>query len=216
MLIPEEYYTRKEVSNSDLSRLKSELNPRENIADPTAAYRFGNLLDIVITEPEKADFFNRIIGTEKFTAKEWKLAEKMKNAFLRDEYCFNLIKDRRNSLFQYVEVKDRTFNFKGFEFTLPCRCKFDIISKPIKISADIKTTDAKTHNEFLSAIEYFDYDRQSAWYMDLGETDHHVIIGISKKNNKVFKVFINRKSSLYLQGKNKYTYLAFKHWLIHG
>lgn len=67
----------------------------------------------------------------------------------------------------------------------------------------------------------FDYDQQHAWYMDIAQTkgykaDKDVLIGISKANFKVFKVYINRQSDLYLSGVNKYNFLAFRWVLLFG
>lgn len=207
------YYKRKEVSNSDLGWLKSQLQARETISDPYLAYRFGNLLDVIITEPHRADFFKYRIEDEIFTKKEWKTAELMKRSFLKDDYCRELIK---NAEFQKVTAKEMNFNFQGIEFKLPTRIKWDILRDDVCIGCDIKTTIAKTQSEFESAIDFFDWDRQAAWYMDIENVNNHVIIGISKHNHKVFKIFINRRSDLYLNGKDKYSYLAYKWWLLFG
>lgn len=208
-----DYYKRSEVSNSDLSQLKNDLNPKSVVNDPYLSYRFGNLLDVIITEPNRADFFKRKIEDEQFSLKEFKKAERMKNAFLKDDFCRDLIKE---ATFQDVSIKNREFSFRGITFNLPCRCKWDVLLRQYKLGADIKTTTAKTQREFEAAITYFEYDRQSAWYMDLEDTEEHIIIGISKENNKVFKYFINRKSNMYINGKDKYEYLAFKWWLLYG
>ena len=48
---PDEYYNRPEVSNSDLTELKQLLHPRMQFGDKEAAFRFGSLVDAIITEP---------------------------------------------------------------------------------------------------------------------------------------------------------------------
>ena len=49
------YYDRSEISNSDLSELKRQLYGGMGI-DPVHA-KFGNLIDHMITEPKKVDYF---------------------------------------------------------------------------------------------------------------------------------------------------------------
>lgn len=43
-----------------------------------------------------------------------------------------------------------------------------------------------------------------------------VIIGISKVNLKVFKLFINRESEFYKSGMQKFRELGFKYWTLFG
>ena len=45
------YYDRSEVSNSDLSKLKQDLYGTFE-RDPTESFKFGNLIDHMITEPQ--------------------------------------------------------------------------------------------------------------------------------------------------------------------
>ena len=45
---PDEYYNRREVSNSDLTELKNLLHPRQQFGDKDAAFRFGSLVDAII------------------------------------------------------------------------------------------------------------------------------------------------------------------------
>ena len=51
------YYSRSEVSNSDLTELKNILHPRMQFGDKEAAFRFGTLVDALITEPSKVDYY---------------------------------------------------------------------------------------------------------------------------------------------------------------
>ena len=95
------------------------------------------------------------------------------------------------------------------KFSLPLRCRWDIWDKEKKFGADIKTTSTKTQKSFESAIKYFDYDRQMAFYMDIANCDRVSIIGVSKINYKIFTVDIERDSDLYKSGHKKYSELAF-------
>ena len=46
---PDEYYQRSEVSNSDLTELKNLLHPHMQFGDKEAAFRFGSIVDAIIT-----------------------------------------------------------------------------------------------------------------------------------------------------------------------
>ena len=61
---------------------------------------------------------------------------------------------------------------------------------------------------------FFDWDRSRAWYMDIAGSRQDFIYGISKKNQKIFKVFIKRDDPIYLKGKEKYDELAFRWWML--
>ncbi|MDR1348293.1 MAG: PD-(D/E)XK nuclease-like domain-containing protein [Prevotellaceae bacterium] len=206
------YYSRKEVSNSDLSALKQMLFPRE-MPDPTNAYRFGNLIDAMITEPERVDFFKRTVDDIQFTVEDFERAECMKRAFFADEFCRTLA-ERASG--QEVMTRCRKFNYSGYGFELDTRCKWDLWRSDWGWGGDIKSTAATTQSQFEAAAKFFDYDRQRAWYMDIAGSDRDILIGISKVNFKVFKVAINRQSELYRQGFQKYNELAFKWHLIYG
>lgn len=200
------YYSRHEVSNSDLSKLKMQLHPID-MPDPTQAYRFGSLIDAMLTENHRVNYFKRTCDDIQFSREDFDKALEMKKSFMADETCKMLI---QNSDPQKVMIKQRDdFNFKGFNFSLPVRCKWDIWRNDFGWGGDIKSTTATTQEQFEAAIRYFDYDRQRAWYMDIAGSNRDVLIGISKKNFKIFKVFINRDSDLYRSGLEKYSYLAF-------
>ena len=48
---PDKYYDRPEVSNSDLTELKDILQPHAPYGDREEAFRFGSLVDAIVTEP---------------------------------------------------------------------------------------------------------------------------------------------------------------------
>ena len=58
------YYSRSEVSNSDLTSLKYQLQPQLNFVkekDKLKAFRLGSLVDALVTEPAKANHFRRTV-----------------------------------------------------------------------------------------------------------------------------------------------------------
>lgn len=209
---PDSYYNRKEVSNSDLSWLKKQLFPTY-MPDPTEAYKFGNLLDAMLTEPDRVDFLQRTCDSDRFTKETFDQALEMKRAFLRDETAKVLIEKADTQKIMSTRMK---LNFQGISFSLNVRCKWDIWRGDLNWGGDIKSTAATTQKGFEDAVRYFDYDRQRAWYMDIAGSKQDVLIAISKVNFKVFKVCINRESELYKEGKAKYNELAFRWWLMFG
>ena len=110
--------------------------------------------------------------------------------------------------------KQQQFEYGGFVFTLDTRCKWDWFLDLFGFGGDLKTTFASTQKEFDEAVDFFDWDRSRAWYMDIAHSDRDFIYGISKKNCCVFKKFINRGDAIYNRGREKYEELAFQYWCL--
>lgn len=83
-----------------------------------------------------------------------------------------------------------------------------LVASDLRIWGDLKSTFASTQKQFDEAIDFFDWDRSRAWYMDIAGSRQDFIYGISKKNQKVFKAFIKRGDTIYQKGKEKYEELA--------
>ncbi len=205
------YYSRPEVSNSDLTELWKYFLPGDRVLDLEKAFRFGNLVDAMITEKERVDFYSLKVDNEQFTSEEFEVANRMLNVFRKDELCMRLLS---MSTGQLVFNKQINIDYYGFLFSMPGRCKYDLFAKALGWGGDIKSTACTTQKAFEDSIRHFDYDRSRSWYMDLSGADKDVIIGISKINYKIFKVYINRGDKLYNDGKEKYQELAFKWWLL--
>ena len=88
----ENYFNRHEVSNSDLGWLLDQLNPKERFIDPTQAFADGNLLDAMITEPEKVDYFKMTREGVSYKKSTFENTIKMKQSFWRDPLCRDLMK----------------------------------------------------------------------------------------------------------------------------
>lgn len=208
------YYFRPEVSNSDLSEIEKYWQPQELIYDLEAAYRFGSLIDAMITETHKVNFFKRSHAGYTFSTEEFKTAEEMKRSFFRDPLCLLLA---THAEMQKVSVKEKfLIDYEGLLFFLRVRCKWDLFALPkLRMTGDIKSTTATTQKQFEEAVRYFNYDRQRAWYMDIEGSDNDLLIGISKVYPyRVFKVPVKRGGDLYLSGKQKYQDAAFKWWYL--
>lgn len=212
--ITDTYYLRPEVSNSDLGELEKYFLPREQRGEIEAAYRFGNLIDAMITEPERCDHYSRTVDGVPFTKEEWELAYKMLKSFRADETCAAFLKLSEG---QAVKSVTMDFNHNGVEFQLLVRCKFDLWMERMQHGADIKSTTATTQKQFEASIAYFNYDRQRAFYMDIAQAlgyrcDRDMLIGISKVNQKIFKLPIKRGDEIYRRGRQKVDEVAFRWW----
>lgn len=212
----DEYYGRSEVSNSDLTELKNLLHPREQYGDKEAAFRFGSLVDAIITEPDRVNYYQFTVDDVQYTEDEFRHAQEMYRALRREarEDAF---------LARVLEVADtqrcmvnkaQPFEYGGFGFTLDTRCKWDWFLPRHGFGGDLKTTFASTQKEFDEAVDFFDWDRSRAWYMDIAHSDRDFIYGISKRNCRVFKKFINRDDAIYKRGRGKYEELAFQYWCL--
>lgn len=205
-----DYFKRPEVSNSTLSAFKNELSGRV-LPDLTDAYAFGTLVDAMITEPDRIDWFRKLIDGN--PTKNFELARRMYKKFMSNAMCKALI---NGADFQKISVKRREMyydiNGTWIPFEMDCRCKWDFFRD--SIAGDIKTTAATSQKQFVAACHHFDYFRSRSWYMDLEDTDKDVIIGISKVNLKIFFIRIERGDELYELGKKQYQELAFKYWML--
>lgn len=216
MANPDPYYQRSEVSNSDLTALKEILHPRPIFGNREKAFRDGSLVDAVITEPERVNRYRLTVDGEQFSEDEFRWALEMQRA-LRAEA-------RSDSFLAYVlenaETQKVSINpamqivYSGFLFDLAARCKWDFWLKFAVFGGDLKTTACASQREFEEAIDFFDWDRSRAWYMDVAHTDRDFIYAISKKNFKVFRKFINRGDAIYTRGREKYEPLAFMWWTL--
>lgn len=213
---PDAYYQRSEVSNSDLTALKELLHPHPVYGDREAAFRFGSIVDAIITEPSRVDFLRMTIDGEQVDEDEFLHAREMQRALRaesrRDPFLAKVLETADTQRFMVNKAQE--FENGGFHFTLDTRCKWDWWLSAAGFGGDLKTTSAATQAEFLNAVDLFDWDRSRAWYMDIARSDKDFIYAISKKNCKIFKLFITRDSEIYLRGREKYEDLAFKYWCL--
>lgn len=208
---PDPYFGRSEVSNSDLTWLRNYNLPDEDQVFKEKAYKFGTLIDAIVTEPFKVDYFNFRVEELQYSEEDFEKAIEMKKAFYKDPLANHILKQ---SDMQKVMIKKRSFKYDEIDFELPVRCKWDLWMDGLGWGGDLKSTTATTQKQFEEAIRYFDYDRQRAWYMDIAGSDQDILIGVSKVNFKVFKVPIRRGDELYETGFKKYNELAFKWWAL--
>lgn len=213
---PDEYFNRREVSNSDLTELKNLLHPRQQYGNKEAAFRFGSLVDAVITECDRVNFYQYTVDDIQYTADEFALAQEMYKSLRmeakKDEFLANVLElsDTQRFMVNYAQQ----FEYGNFPFTLDTRCKWDWFLSACNFGGDLKTTFATSQKQFDEAIDFFDWDRSRAWYMDIARSNLDFIYAISKKNCLVFKKHINRDDAIYRRGREKYEELAFQYWCL--
>ena len=206
------YYSQPQVSNSDLSALDEYLSCADSSEHTKEkAYRLGSLIDAIITEPERVNYFKYTFGETVCTKEEFDIALKMRKSFMADPFAAQMLKA---SATQKVFVGTVNLTWGNFPFSLDMRCKYDLWVPPGTIGGDLKSTTATTQQQFEDAVRHFNYDRQRAVYMTLSGAKKDVLIGVSKKNFKVFKIFIDRDSELFKTGMEKFTDIAFKYWTL--
>lgn len=210
------YYERTEVSNSDLTELKNLLHPRQQFGDREAAFRFGSLVDAMVTEPDRVNFYRHTVDDVVYPEWEFRkgvaLRDSLRRETTRDQFLAQVL-DKADT--QTVMVnKEQRFEYGGFPFTLATRCKWDWFLHDFGIGGDLKTTFASSQHEFEQAVDFFDWDRSRAWYMDIAGTDRDFIYAISKRTGQVFKKFITRGDETYNRGREKYLELAFQYWCL--
>lgn len=213
---PDLYYQRTEVSNSDLTALKELLHPRPQFGDREAVFRFGTLVDAIITEPDRVNYYRFTVDDVQYTVDEFRKAMAMRDALrreaMRDTFLDKVL--RLASTQTVMANPAQRFEYAGFPFTLPTRCKWDWFLHDFNFGGDLKTTFASSQQEFEQAIDFFDWDRSRAWYMDIAGSDRDFIYAISKRTGQVFKKFINRDDAIYKRGLEKYEELAFQYWCL--
>ncbi len=206
---PAKYYEHSSMSNSDLGKLEQ----RDQEFDPTEAYAFGNLVDHLITEPDKVDVYQNTCDGNVFTALQMKLALDMKASFMKNAMCKRIVD---MSSFQTIMHKRLIHQFDNIEFTIDARCKWDLWINTHLGGGDIKTTTATTQEQFEAACKHFHYPRQRFMYMTLGETEKDILIGISKVNQKVFILPIRKGDAFWQEGKEDYERMVVEYWKLYG
>ena len=162
---PDEYYNRREVSNSDLTELKNLLYPKMQYGDKEAAFRFGSLVDAIITEPNRVNFYSNMVDDVQYTKEEFELATEMYKSLRlearRDQFLAKVLE--LSDTQRFMVNKSQPFEYGSFPFTLDTRCKWDWFISACNFGGDLKTTFASSQQQFEEAIDFFDWDRSRAW-----------------------------------------------------
>jgi len=196
-----EYFALEALSNSKMSELNRQENGRPEVNPEN--YRIGSIVDAILTAPYLVNWLDYTVAGKQYTEDEFKLSNLMCADFQRSVYA-PLLKGITQASFVTeipIDIGPKIINVTG-------KCKADVWCKGASAGIDLKTTVATTQEQFVKAVQFLDYDRQSAWYSDVMEVDRFLLLGISKKARKIFPYMIKRDDENYLRGKEKYQYLA--------
>jgi len=213
---PDSYYSRSEVSNSDLTELKNYLYPRVQYGDKEKAFKFGTLVDALITENDRVRYDKLMVDDYLYTTEEFELGLEMRKALRKEaeKDQFLAVVLAQSDTQKFMVNKQQEFYYGNFAYHLDTRCKWDWWLSAYNFGGDLKTTFAESQAQFDEAIDFFDWDRSRAWYMDIANSNLDFIYAISKKNCLVFKKHINRGDTIYIRGREKYEELAFQYWCL--
>lgn len=216
------------LSNSELNLFHEKLTGRKKVnvtlERQTEIFAEGNLLDYMITEPERINYENKAfinddgVSLTLFTSEVFDKTQRMRDAFFSDSFCTALLKKSipQKEFYRTIEV-----NFQGYKFKQRFKGKLDLFNNPYSI--DIKSTVAGNQNAFIQAIILFIYYQQAAIYTDLSKSEGLFFIGVQKnckkyEKPKVYKYLIDKANKdgkgLYEMGRKRYSELAFYHKLL--
>jgi hypothetical protein len=207
------YFDHPAVSNSDLGKLKAACNcSPDYLSGAIDALNFGSLVDAMLTEAWRVDPVRMCLNNEKgeriyFEPDVYIKAVKLASAAKEDPFIKQLIP---HLVGQYVFIRTLKFVYDEEEYSILGKCKFDGFAKKFGTGCDYKTVAAKNQKQFIETIDFFDWDKQASWYMDLAQIDKHWILGLSKSTGKILKYAVQRGDEMYESGKRKYSFWAYK------
>lgn len=211
------YFDHPFCSNSKLSALAIELGVSFPIpGDKYEACRMGTLFDAVVTEPQSLDHFrNTIAGTDyTFTKEEYALCKKMFASLQKESIYAQMIQlgveYQKEIYMPGVPFHNAEY---GIDFQLDMRSKLDFYFPPVEVVADLKSTVCTTQSSFENSVEMFGYHRQMVLYCRLTGSKHAIIWGVSKVNQKVFRVHVQPGSEIWMRGEEQLNLLAYKYFM---
>jgi hypothetical protein len=190
----EQYFALNELSNSRLGFIKCLRDNLEQFKAKEETFAFGTQFHQAALEPEKYAAALKVDPT--YSKNRHKIAEMVKACKDNAVLC-----DLLNSpgLVEYVH------RFDEARYGLKCKIKMDKFFENLKSILDLKTTAAKTLEEFLESIVKYGYHRQGAFYIDGACADRFIIVGICKTYpHKTFTVILPFDHPLIEQGRTEY------------
>lgn len=209
----EKYFALPYANNSGMKEAHKLLNGTD-IARPDfmPSYYFGSALDAILTDPET-------IATAQMSDADRNRILPMCRALEKDDMYHRLFSHDAGGERQAVFVEyEFECTFDGITVQFPMKVKYDWWNprKDIKFGGDLKTTQAKSEQQFRAASKWFDYDQQGALYMDVTGSDRFLFIAISTSNHAIFRIPMKRGDAMYESGKKKYLRCASSWWTLNG
>lgn len=201
-----EYFSHPYVNNSGLSKFKG----GDHWANKQKAFAFGSLVHAAILQFDRLNIIRATLDGEAIDPIDVKRGMNMRRAFFDNDKCRDLFKTCRTEVAMYN--KNTRFEFHGTKFAIDTKRKYDLWNDVGTFGGDIKTTNAETHEQFLNAIDEYDYDRGRVFYAAGSGAKMDIIIGISKINFNIFLVPMNKGCKLWTRGEEKLAELAYRYW----
>jgi len=186
------------VSNSGLTKTKNWLAGKDAPVASSDFFRLGNMVDAHLLQ--KSEWDTSATHEEKIHA------IRLSGLLTTNPLCASILAAGE---YQAVFVNQIQIELEGIEKVVDSRCMVDVAVSRMRLGCDIKTGSFSSLSGFLGSIERFDYDRAAYWYMETGEFDTFVIIGIGKKGHGPFVHIVRRGDSMFLSGKEKAHPLAY-------
>lgn len=192
------YYDFPAISNSMLSEYEKTLFPSPTFGDKDKANQFGQLVHCLILEKDCDCIDVSLLSEDEINTVHLIAQNALKQPFVK--------------WLRRWTAKEKEVYWTEQSTGLPCKSKIDSLFK--KTVIDLKTTSAKTENEFKRNILAFKYNRQGAFYMDSVGAKRFIIVGLQKKAPfNIWKIEIS-KTDLDI-GRKQYLQLL-KHGHRHG
>ncbi len=186
----DEYRRLPRIANSDLTELKNQLFGKPDFQN-SPAQEFGTRFhDLLLLKTD-------VVPTGKGATAQKRMLDVMRANSL---FC-RLLRAAQVETAQLWEDKSTG---------LPCKARIDMRVPDEWLIVDVKTTSARSQQEFVSNCYMYDYDRQAAFYLDGcrqagGCADQFIILGIQKqKPHNLYVVEITADSIFLDEGRRKY------------
>lgn len=186
----ENYRSLPRIANSDLTELKNHLFGKPDFKS-SPAQEFGTRFhDLLLLETS-------VVPTSKGATAQ----KRMLDVMWADALFCRLMRSAQVEMAQLWDDEPTG---------LPCKARIDIRVPDERLIVDVKTTSARSQNEFVSNCYRYDYDRQAAFYLDgcqqAGEyADQFIILGIQKqKPHNLYVVEVAADSIFLDYGRRKY------------
>lgn len=192
-IIETDYFKKPGVSNSFLGDVNNLINGRSLFKCSQDTLDFGSQLHEAILEPQP---YLIKLPTAAYQINKHKVLEMTKKA-VENNLLGLFLNDPKTKFEQEIFFNTMEVN---------CKLKADIICG--KVVGDLKTTDARTREEFQArAIEY-GYNRQGAFYLDGTGCKRFIIFAIAKKYpHPTFTYVLEHNSPELIEGREQYQYL---------
>ena len=172
-----DYFTRKEISNSDLSLIKKSYSHflEKDRKQTTEAMVFGKAFDQLLlrTDEFHKNFIVAPIEMDRRTKEGKQLYKEMLDSgrdilTATDWTNLNLMKDNVNThpiASNIIKESENEGSFTGILEGVEVRCKIDIFNQGYLF--DIKTCQSAEASEFKRSFASYGYHRQMAFYLDI-------------------------------------------------